>query len=276
MILEDNHVIFRSNLFQENEYMKCLGVDYDGTLKRNGIVSERNLEAIKKFRNEGHLFGIVSGRSLESMLKEIKAIGLEIDFLVTNNGGVIAEVDGTLKEVSLIRFDAVLELIQYIRSIDCISYVLNDGVRRSKSVINVNVKDEKYGNMDTMLNEAEILNKGKVSQIVISLENNEHNHEYADYINQHFGEDVEAYPNINCVDIVCKGVSKAAGMRKVCNRLNIPYEEVAVAGDNYNDLSMLEAFEGYTFAECDDEIKAAANGIVDEVADVIELLMERK
>ena len=50
--------------------MKILASDYDGTLRTEELVAEKDIEAIARFSKAGNLFGIVTGRSMESLQKE--------------------------------------------------------------------------------------------------------------------------------------------------------------------------------------------------------------
>ena len=47
--------------------MKLFASDYDGTLHINGEVTQETLDGIKRFRGAGNLFGIATGRSLNSI-----------------------------------------------------------------------------------------------------------------------------------------------------------------------------------------------------------------
>ena len=51
--------------------MKLLASDYDGTLRRP-YVKQSDIKAIKRFRAAGNVFGIITGRTLEMILPEIK------------------------------------------------------------------------------------------------------------------------------------------------------------------------------------------------------------
>lgn len=198
--------------------MKLLAVDYDGTLRRGDVVSDRNKAAVKLWHEQGNLFGIVTGRSLESIQREILKNDLKIDFLITNNGGVQADGNGNVLSIAMISFDVALEIIAYIRTCDCVSYVLNNGISRSYTLLKQGADDLKYGNQDLMRSEADLLAEKQIAQIVMSVENNEINHQYAKEINDRFGNAVEAFPNLNCVDIVPKGISKAMGIKKMIER----------------------------------------------------------
>ena len=71
--------------------MIIIASDYDGTLNHNGI-SDGDKAAIKRFREAGNKFGIVTGRDLEMAMwvfHDLEKIGLEIDFLICCTGGII-------------------------------------------------------------------------------------------------------------------------------------------------------------------------------------------
>jgi HAD superfamily hydrolase (TIGR01484 family) len=71
--------------------MIIIASDYDGTLNHNGI-SEGDKAAIKKFREAGNKFGIVTGRDLEMAMwvfHDFEKVGLEVDFLICCTGGII-------------------------------------------------------------------------------------------------------------------------------------------------------------------------------------------
>lgn len=250
--------------------MKLLAVDYDGTLRRGDVVSDRNKLALRNWHEQGNLFGIVTGRSLESIQREILKNELKIDFLITNNGGVQADGNGNVLSISLISFDIALDIIAYIRKQDCISYVLNNGISRSYTLLKKDAADLKYGNQDLMRSEADLLAEKKIAQIVMSVANNEINHQYAKEINERFGSAVEAFPNLNCVDIVPKGISKAIGIKKMIEMSSLNVDEIICVGDQFNDLSMLQTYKGYTFHDSPKELQDMAFKVIDEVADVVE------
>ena len=50
--------------------MKIAACDFDGTLFRDGVVSEADLEAIADWRRSGNAFGIVTGRGRNTLLRD--------------------------------------------------------------------------------------------------------------------------------------------------------------------------------------------------------------
>ena len=59
--------------------MKIIASDYDGTINYQGRVSEEDKAAIRKFRQAGNKFGIVTGRDAElSRRKDVELSLLQI------------------------------------------------------------------------------------------------------------------------------------------------------------------------------------------------------
>ena len=251
--------------------MKILASDYDGTLKVNEEVSSKNKEMIKKWRAQGNLFGIVTGRSTTTIHQEIETKGLEIDFLVCNNGGVILDKNMDIEQLLLIDFPVVEKIIVYIETIKSNGYVLNDGIHRSR-VAPMQAKDDLHDTPST-IGAKEILENKKVAQIVVNFDEQETANTLAKYINTNFGTKVEAFTNLNCVDIVPKGASKENGLRYIAKRENVSEKDVYSIGDSYNDVCMIEAFSGATLEHAHIKIKEYAKVVVKDVAEYLSILM---
>lgn len=255
--------------------MKILASDYDGTLRMNPLVSEEDKIAISKFRQAGNLFGIVTGRSIESLTKEIEVNQFETDFIITNNGGVIYDCDGNLLECCYMDFNTALDIISYIKTQNCVSYVINDGFHRYKFNVDENQIDHKYGNVAATSEKQEsVLDRGKIAQLVISLNDDVLAKEIAHYINTNFKDYAVAYVNVHCVDIVPSGVSKAEGLLYMEAHLEVDHDCIYAIGDSYNDLPMLLQFHGMTLSHAHDDMKEYGFPIYDSVKDCIEDLMK--
>lgn len=68
--------------------IRLLASDFDGTIYINEAISEEDRRAIGDFQEEGHVFGIVTGRPYFS-LRPLIENKLAPDFIVANNGGEI-------------------------------------------------------------------------------------------------------------------------------------------------------------------------------------------
>lgn len=255
--------------------MKVLASDYDGTLRTEEAVDVNDVHAIQKFREKGNLFGLVTGRSMESIQKEIANNKIEFDFIVGNNGGVIYDKDFNRLECVYMDFNKALDIISYIKTLDCVSYVINDGFHRFKFSVDKNQIDHKYGNLkDTTEKEEEILDRGKIAQLVISLNDQMLADEISHYINTNFKGFAVAYVNINCVDIVPVGVSKAEGLYFIEQHLGLEHDDIYAIGDSFNDIPMLEEFHGCAVAHARSEIIDSAEHVFLSIEECIAYLIK--
>ena len=62
--------------------MKLLVSDFDGTLFIDYPSLEKNIHAIQRFREEGNLFVINSGRNYTSLMKEIKQYQMDLKYSI--------------------------------------------------------------------------------------------------------------------------------------------------------------------------------------------------
>ena len=73
--------------------MKLIATDYDGTLNYNGVGTE-TIEAIRKWRQAGNAFGVVSGRGPDFIPELMNILGSNFDFLVLCNGSYATDSNG--------------------------------------------------------------------------------------------------------------------------------------------------------------------------------------
>ena len=69
--------------------MYILSSDYDGTLKTRIHDLKINIHEINKYRKLGNIFVLNTGRSFESIFKEIETYDIPFDYLCCNDGAVI-------------------------------------------------------------------------------------------------------------------------------------------------------------------------------------------
>ena len=252
--------------------MKVFASDYDGTFRLLEKVSEYDKKKVEEWRKQGNLFGLVTGRSIESILSEQIIHRFEYDFLICNNGGVIYDCDMNLLKMEFMHYQTVCEILKYVKELPIISYVLNDGFHRSKMILNKEIVDLKYGALHDFINEEDILKEKKISQLVLSTNDEALSHEISDFINKTYNEHVISYVNVNCVDIVPLGVSKEEGLKFLKDYYG--WEEIYTIGDSYNDICMLEAFCGFSVQQAVDEVKKHANKVYKNVGECLLDLMK--
>ncbi|WP_276932959.1 HAD-IIB family hydrolase [Dubosiella newyorkensis] len=252
--------------------MKLLASDFDGTLNYGDTIMEEDLEAIKAWKEAGNEFVIVTGRSYESLKKQLDRYDLPVDYVVSNNGGMI--YDGSGKELMANYLDTItaVDILYAMHEIpDVASYVVNNGKQRYKIVVDPNVSEHRYPSMQPTLSEEKVLDLGQYAQLVISMGNQMDALELANQINHFFGSTITAYPNNFVVDIVPKGVSKGSGMDFVLTYSSVDDDSIYAIGDSYNDIPLLEQVENsYAIATAPEEVQEVASETVSSISELIQ------
>lgn len=224
--------------------MKLLVTGYDGILQYGGNVMEEDLKAIEKWRSEGNLYVIDTGRSKDSIDKEIEKFNIPVDYLITNNGGMIFDETGHILQSNYLDYVTSLDIMYIAKVTDGIAaFVADDGIHRHKVVVNPEIYD--YDNMHLApdMTEEEVMDLGEYTQISITLENEDAALRFAKEMNHHFAGLVNAYPNEVFVDVVPSYVSKATSLQFLQLYTDVDDEDMYAMGDSYNDIPMLDMVE---------------------------------
>ncbi|CQR47214.1 HMP-PP phosphatase [Paraliobacillus sp. PM-2] len=97
-------------------------------------------------------------------------------------------------------------------------------------------------------------------------------------LDQQFNGEVESYlSDPGCVDIVPKGINKGNALTQLLETIEIKPEEIAVIGDSFNDISMLQMTpHSYAISTADPEVKQHAAHIVDHVHQAVSDLQAKE
>ena len=236
--------------------------DADGTLvNKDLIVSDKNIEAIKKINNKGIRFAIVSGRcpgGIESLIND-KSIKYS---LVSYSGAYIEDEDGNTIYEKGIPKEIVKEIIEFIEE------------NHFKLTWNIfSFRDwycKEYNNPDIIWEEKAIKVKPKIGsykdinvahKVLCMCDINE--------VLKIESMMKERFPSLSIVkssprylEIMNSGINKAIALKKIADYYNIKQEETMAFGDNYNDLEMLEASgKAIVMANAPEDIKAKFSDI---------------
>ena len=255
--------------------MKLFASDYDGTLLYAEHIMPEDLKAIQDWKAAGNKFAIVTGRSKESIQKQIEQYNIPVDYIVTNNGGMVFDKDGNTLLSNYLDYITSLDVIYAAKSMEGVcSYVVNDGIYRHRIIID-DANEHRYPNLDPDMSEEDVLNMGKYAQIVLSMAEIDLAISMADAINQYFGESVVAYANNYVVDVVPKGVSKATGLDFVCEWSGILEKDTYTIGDSYNDIPLMEyGLHGAAIDTAFDEVKEHALHVYSSIHEMIEKIIK--
>ena len=92
---------------------KVLVVDYDRTLFINNDDVLNNINSINKFRENGNIFIIATGRTYNSLKKEIDKYNIEYDYLILNHGSLLKKINLPYFIIKLIEIFYLISLTIY-------------------------------------------------------------------------------------------------------------------------------------------------------------------
>lgn len=255
--------------------MKLLATDYDGTLRYAKQVMPEDLAAIRRWKEAGNLFVICTGRSYESIKKQIDEHNIDCDYIVSNNGGWVFDKEGKVLISTKLDYVTGLDVLYIAKTIDGVSsYVVNDGLNRHKIVVNPNLVEHRYPTLQPDISEEEVMDRGDFAQIVISMTEQSLARNLSLELITHFGGEIEAYANNFVVDVVPKNVSKAGGLSFVAAYEDIEDEDIYTIGDSYNDIPLMEyGVNGAAMAMSYEDVKEHALYIYNSVGEMIDTIL---
>ena len=71
--------------------IKVLVVDYDKTFYLNDLDIKKNIDLISKFRKNGNIFIIATGRSYHDFLEKKEKYNIKYDYVLLNHGATILD-----------------------------------------------------------------------------------------------------------------------------------------------------------------------------------------
>lgn len=243
--------------------MKIIASDYDGTLSYGGI-DDKKREAIKKWRDSGNVFAIVSGRGPDDALKILEKDKLEIDYFVASNGAIILNSKGDRISDVRCNGDLAVPLIELLLEHGCPwGCVQTDFPCRVYADKGSCTEIGKYTIKDVPA-------IPYFNQISTELTDYKTAEKVTSAVNERFGDSLNAMQNGKCIDIVRADIDKAKGIYLLLDILGANSEDVIAVGDNINDRAMIEEFRSYAMDNGVELIKKLADATVSGVTELIE------
>lgn len=275
----------REGFYQKGTRMKkILFTDLDGTiLKDDKSISEKNREAVHQMLKAGNYVVIATGRNVESGCRIAKELGLDIPgcYMIAYNGAVIYD------------FCAARALREYTVPMEHVKYLFAEAERYQ---LYIQTYWEKYmvtscsgreltyyaTHTDTPIMQVEdvirFLDREPNKVVLIHLEE----HEQLEIFQREHRqwEQGRLHSFFSCPEYLeyCPlGIDKGSGVRYLCGYLEIPLENAYAAGDERNDIPMLQvAGTGIAVKNAHADAKAAADYVTvhdnehDAIAEIVE------
>ncbi len=237
--------------------------DFDGTLNSSTdpLVLSTNLLAVRKWREAGHAFVLVTGRNhaiISSILPDWQKY---IDYLIMDNGGATFSNQDQLIHV----YKLERSLIYAIRSLVC------------NRAMPISYSPERCS-IDLMVGETAIKlrlyfrTEELLKRCHAQIEDQNWPIKVLPWLKPGFSKLPDGTnPNrfYGFLDIVHKDSGKECAIQRLVN-IKYPQSDIITIGDDYNDIAMLSRFRGFAINGSPNEIIAAANGrTITSVANLI-------
>ena len=243
-----------------------IATDLDGTLlddKKEVTNTTRTI--LKQLKQQGILFGVATGRPVESTLILSKEWGLDEDlsFMIGMNGGTIYDVRQQEKEeFHLMNGETILEIIEHFKDMNVLFHVMVGNHRYTNlSTPETLEYAELFGEVEIEIDLSTFLIGKKVNKLIIYLLNPE---EMDDVKQRASTFSSELYTSFQTAprlyEYVHPSINKGFEIKKVCEHFGICLENVAAFGDAQNDKEMLQIVGmGVAMKNACDEIKEVAD-----------------
>lgn len=243
---------------------KVFASDFDGTLyfyKADIKLPPESVEKIKEYQAAGHLFGLCTGRQVGGLTPFITGHFVP-DFMITSSGANIRDKD----------MNPILT-----RGVDRdIADAIVKKIRPNGNRITLDVEGDicvfetmDYPGKYYVITGVDDAPEGLIHQVSIHCETLDEARDTAKWVNDTFGDHVEAFQNVIEVDIAPRGCSKGKGVHALkeymgdCKLYGI--------GDSINDLPLLDAADvSYTFPYAPKEVQDRADKVVETIIDALE------
>lgn len=197
--------------------MKIIASDFDNTIyfiddsKKN----QNNIEAIRKFVDNGNIFIIITGRNYSSLKKYIEKFDIPYTYIITDDGAKIFDKNDECINTIKLGINSINKVIPILEK-EKANYYLDDGLSKN---------DNKNECVKIVVNCIDEKDKKRMLEIIKDT-------------------DIHIYASRRHVNIINKKVNKAMALRKLFELENLNLDDIFVIGDNDNDYEMLSKFKG--------------------------------
>ena len=222
---------------------KILISDFDGTLYLNKEDLLKNVSLINKFRSEGNLFVIATGRSFNDLKNVLAEVTDEIfyDYLILNHGTVILDNKGLVINQEYIEENLARDIWSVASKYKDYIY---EAILYSATKKGIKLGEETV--VKALFEIDEVYHEKSVKL-------------YNEVMNQ-YGEFLSGYilkwEHYEEVEFIPKDVDKTNKIKFLINKENILLDDVYTIGDGINDKRMLEDYKGACMANSVSEISA--------------------
>ncbi len=247
--------------------MKIFFTDLDGTLlNHEKKITPDTLSALEQWTAAGNYFAICTGRALDSAMEVHRTLQLHFPgtFLIGSNGGEIYDCSQAcmISRIALtLEQTALVMKIAKEQGVHCHTYTDTHIVSPADDEQLTYYRRVIHTPVIICEDVVSALERGACKCIAVEL----HDKEKLERFRQTLlplveGELTLLYSNDNYLEIFPASSGKGSAVRILCDYLHIPTANALAAGDEANDISMIQAAgTGIAMLNAKDEVKAAAD-----------------
>ena len=252
--------------------MKIAASDFDGTLyhEEKGGISAEDMEAIRRWQEEGHRFGLVTGRNLQLVELGLAGYDIRLDFCVALNGAVVFDEAGREVFSAEMPREAVKALWEHEISAESPYVTTLQGTATYVRWNDPNWQSplRKAGIPEVTPEEARAL--PHILQLCFRAKSPERAAELAKALNRRFGDILSAEANLFYIDVCSVGNNKGTGLAHLREKMGWKDHPLYVIGDDLNDVSMIERFRGFAMESGNPKVKEIAGRTFPSVGAMLE------
>ncbi len=193
--------------------MKILVSDFDNTFFTNRI--DNNVDLVNKFRDEGNLFIIATGRPIYLIKPEIEKHNIKYDYLICNDGAVIFDQGDNIVDKTNIDYQSAIQIYNMIIRSNNVEHVYIDAITD-------------FGDLDA----------SDYNGVLALPYDRDEALKLTEYINKKYPS-VQAYMSHRWINVLSVEASKGIAIKFLENANSWDASNIYVVGDNNNDASML-------------------------------------
>lgn len=230
---------------------KVLVVDYDRTLFINNDDILNNVNLINKFRENGNIFIIATGRTYNSLKREIDKYNIEYDYLILNHGSLVIKKDkSTLFHYKIDR-DILFDITNYVSKYNPKSIMYSYYTEDTSDINNPDISKI------TIRFQKDIEVFKKIMMDVVK--------KYNDKLNIYFTQNFE-------IEIISKETNKSKAVNLLMKKANFKKGNIYTIGDSYTDIEMINDYNGSCMEKSIDILKNNKN--IKKYSSVSELIKD--
>lgn len=230
---------------------KILVSDYDRTFYLNKEGIKKNIEAVERFRKNGNLFVIATGRSFLDFKKKQYKYHFDYDYVILNHGATLLDRKGHILDNNVINNEVVLDIKKDVQDI------------KTKKQFCCSAKESRvdflFGNITKIYLEYE-------SQNITTMVNEMINNKYGEYVNSYDA-------GWNIVETISSKCDKKTAILKIANKEGISKNEIYTIGDGNSDFSIIKKFNGFCMENsilklkeyCKDRTKRSVSDFIEDI-----------